>query len=79
MLTACAVDRLARRRLPLLSADEMANTSPADIIARLQRGAQADAMRRVFGAQVFDNVDTAFDAMLFALEVFPSRCSPTSA
>ena len=57
-------------RLPLLSADEMANTSPADIVARLQRGAQAGAMRRLFGAQVFDNADSAFEAMLFALEVF---------
>ncbi len=55
-------------RIPLLSADEMANQSPAGFVARLRRAAYADEFRRVFGAAVFADPDRAFAAALRALE-----------
>ena len=57
-------------RLPLLSASEMANATPAEVVDALRRGAQADTMRRLFGAGIFDEPRAAFEAALLALEVF---------
>jgi cytochrome c peroxidase len=57
-------------RLPLLSDAEMANGSVAEAVARLRAGPLAARFREVFGAAVFDHDDTAFERLLFALEVF---------
>jgi len=57
-------------RLPLLSPGEMANATPAEFVARLQRSAQADGFRRAFGPRIFDDGDAAFAAALMAFEVF---------
>ncbi len=57
-------------RLPLLSPDEMANNSPAAIIAALRHGPYAGGLRRIAGARVFDDPDKAFDAILAALEAY---------
>jgi cytochrome c peroxidase len=55
---------------PLLAANEMANASPAEIVAKLQRTAYAEDFRKAFGAQIFDDPSRAFSAMLTALERF---------
>jgi cytochrome c peroxidase len=55
---------------PLLSPVEMANASPEDVVARLQRAAYADEFRKAFGTQIFDDPPKAFAAMLTVLERF---------
>lgn len=57
-------------RLPLLSPAEMANPSPAAVVASIRRGPQAGRLRAVFGPTVLDDDTRAFDAVLLALEVF---------
>jgi cytochrome c peroxidase len=57
-------------RLPLLSAFEMANDSPAAVVAHVRRSAYAGKLRQAFGAAVFADVGTAFDAILQALEAY---------
>ncbi len=60
----------AQARLPLFSASEMANRSPADLAARLRRAPTAGPMQAAFGADVFDDAERAVDAAAMALEVF---------
>jgi cytochrome c peroxidase len=57
-------------RIPLLSPHEMANASPAEVVATLKRAAYAPQIRAAFGERVFDDVDRTFEAALMALEVF---------
>lgn len=57
-------------RLPLLSAAEMGNPSPSALIRRIRDSALATPMREVFGPDVFDDPQRAFDALRWALEVF---------
>ncbi len=66
-------------RIPLLSAHEMANGTPAAVVAKLRNGRHAQTFRQVFGDDILDNEDTAFRAALMALEVFqqtPSEFYP---
>lgn len=55
---------------PFLAPHEMANASKADVIERLKRASYADEFRKVFGAAIFDNVDDAFDRIVFALQEY---------
>jgi cytochrome c peroxidase len=59
-------------QLPLLAANEMANTGPADVVAKLRKSAYAAVFRAQFGADVFDDVERAFAAALQALDAFES-------
>jgi len=52
---------------PFLAAHEMANPTPSDVIAKLKAAPYADEFRRVFGAEILDAPDAAFDRMRFAL------------
>jgi cytochrome c peroxidase len=52
---------------PLLGAAEMANTSKADVVAKLSRAAYADEFRHVFGADIFSRPDDAFSRLTLAL------------
>lgn len=66
-------------RIPLLSAHEMANGTPANVVAKLRNGSHAQVFRQVFGNDILDNEDTAFRAALMVLEVFqetPSEFYP---
>lgn len=60
----------AQARLPLLSAAEMANESPAEVVSRLERSSYAQAFRETFGERIFSDTPAAFNAALMALEVF---------
>lgn len=53
---------------PLLAPDEMANRDKADVVAKLRRAPYADAFRRVFGADILDRPDAAFDRLAQALQ-----------
>jgi len=55
---------------PLLAANEMANASRADVVAKLAGAAYADEFRRLFGADIFDRPDTAFAQLAAALQAY---------
>ena len=55
---------------PLLAPNEMANSSPADVAAKLQRAPYAQAFRRLFGRQILDDPAAAYTRALSALERF---------
>ncbi|KWR76641.1 cytochrome-c peroxidase [Cupriavidus sp. IDO] len=57
-------------RIPLLSAHEMANQDPAAVVARVRAGHHAQTFREVFGPDILDRDDAAFQAVLMVLEVF---------
>ncbi|HEY1413134.1 MAG TPA: cytochrome c peroxidase [Rhodopila sp.] len=76
------VDRARdQARLPLLDSNEMANASPAAVVASVARGALAGDIRRVYGQAVFADPSRAFAAITEALEFYqqtPSVFSPFS-
>jgi cytochrome c peroxidase len=55
---------------PLLAPNEMANSSPADVAAKLRRAPYAQEFRRLFGAQILDAPAAAYTRALSALERF---------
>ena len=55
---------------PLLAPNEMANSSPADVAAKLQRAPYAQEFRRLFGRQILDDPAAAYTRALSALERF---------
>jgi cytochrome c peroxidase len=57
-------------RLPLLSPDEMGGPTAGAVVARLRAAPYAAQLRALFGADVFDRPERAFEAALMALEVF---------
>lgn len=66
-------------RIPLLSAHEMANGEPRVVVEKIRNGPHAAAFRKVLGNDVLDDEETAFNAVLMALEVFqetPSEFYP---
>jgi cytochrome c peroxidase len=62
-------------RLPLLSALEMSNESPAVIVDHVQQSSYAGLLRKAFGAAIFDNKERAFGKLLQALEAFEQRAT----
>ncbi len=65
------VDRFRdQARIPLLSPFEMANATPADIVAHVRAAPYADELRALYGEAIFTDPDKAFVAILEALEVF---------
>jgi len=56
--------------LPLLSANEMANRSPEQVIAQLQASPSASAFAALFGRDIFQDRQAAFRKLVLALEVF---------
>jgi cytochrome c peroxidase len=55
---------------PFLDAREMANATPADVIARLERSPSAARFRAVFGADALDEADAAFARLAAAIAQF---------
>ncbi len=53
---------------PLLAANEMANASAADLVAKLSRAAYADEFKRVFGADILGRPDDALARLALALQ-----------
>ena len=56
-------------RIPLLNPIEMANRSPADVVARMRKSTSAHAFRAVFGEHAFED-EAAFDNATKALQAF---------
>jgi cytochrome c peroxidase len=64
-------DTLAdQAQIPLLASNEMANASPADVVAKLQASAYADLFKQVFGSAAFADVDSAFLNARKALQAY---------
>jgi len=64
-------DSLAEQaRIPLLSPFEMANATPAEVVARLRSSGSAAAFVRAFGAGALADPDAAFANLLLALQSF---------
>lgn len=57
-------------RIPLLAANEMANGSSDQVIRQLQESPSAAAFAAVFGKDIFQRRQQAFDKLVLALEVF---------
>jgi cytochrome c peroxidase len=57
-------------RLPLLSANEMANDSPEAVVAAVRRASYSGALRQAFGAGIFADTGRAFGIILQALEAY---------
>jgi cytochrome c peroxidase len=57
-------------RLPLFSPFEMANSTPAAIVAAVRRSAYAPQFRATFGTHIFDDTALAFTGVLLALETY---------
>jgi cytochrome c peroxidase len=55
---------------PLLAPNEMANSSPAAVVARLKRAAYAKSFREAFGADAFNDSSKAYSESLLAIERF---------
>jgi len=65
------VDRARQQaRIPLLSVNEMANASPAELVAKVARAPYAGEFRALYGDTVFDDSEHAFAAVTEALEVY---------
>jgi cytochrome c peroxidase len=56
--------------LPLLSPLEMANADAEQVVTRAEQGAQAQALRGAFGADLFKDRALAYKAVLKVLEVY---------
>jgi cytochrome c peroxidase len=57
-------------RIPLLAANEMANDNSDQVIRQLQASQSASTFRAVFGQDIFQKRQLAFDKLVLALEVF---------
>jgi cytochrome c peroxidase len=62
-------------RAPLLSDHEMANASPADVVAKVANTDYADGFRAIYGRALFADRQAAFKAILKAFEVFEQNAA----
>lgn len=65
-----AASLVEQAKLPLLDAREMANATPADVIARLRRSPNAARFRDVFGTDALDDPAEAFPRLAAAIAQF---------
>jgi len=62
-----ANDLMTQALRPLFAAHEMANATPADLVAKLAKTAYAEEFRQVFGEHIFDDEKASVLALTFAL------------
>lgn len=55
---------------PFLNPSEMANANRADVVAKLQAGSNAATFLAVYGANAFDDVDTAYDNIAASIAAY---------
>lgn len=65
---AASFQQQARR--PFLAPHEMANTSVTEVITRLRSASYVSEFMQVFGSDIFDSGEAAFDRAVFALHQF---------
>ncbi|HTQ00263.1 MAG TPA: cytochrome c peroxidase [Casimicrobiaceae bacterium] len=57
-------------RRPFTSPQEMANGTPEAVVAKLRNATYAAEFQRVFGNAIFDDPQTAFDRLVFAVQQY---------
>lgn len=57
-------------RRPFLAPHEMANATPADVILKLRNASYVAEFMQVFGADIFDRGDAAFDRLVLAVQAY---------
>jgi cytochrome c peroxidase len=57
-------------RRPFLAAHEMANGTPAAVVAKLRTASYVAEFTQVFGSSIFDDGETAFERAVFALQQY---------
>ena len=65
-----AVSLADQARKPFLDANEMANPSVQSLVDRLRAASYVSEFKRLFGADIFDDPQRAFDSVAFALAQF---------
>lgn len=55
---------------PFVNPREMANATPADVVAKLAQASYADEFKRVFGLGIFNDTAGAYERMALALQAF---------
>ena len=55
---------------PFLNPVEMANPAPQAVVSKVRNGSYADKFMAVYGSNVFDNTDTAYDRIAEAIAAF---------
>src|SRR5262245_7736768 len=63
----------AQAERPFLDARELANATPADVVARLARSPNADRFREVFGADALEHPEAAFRQLAAAIAQFQAE------
>lgn len=64
-------DSLAEQaRRPFLASHEMANGTPAAVVTKLRGASYVSEFMQVFGSDIFDRGDEAFDRAVFALQQY---------
>ena len=58
---------------PFLNPAEMANTDKASVVAKLSRASYAAEFERLFGKDIWQHTDKAFDAMTQALAIYQTE------
>ncbi len=61
---------VAQAMIPFLSSAEMNNANASQVVAKVQRASYAKDMTALFGLGVFNNTDTAFQAIAQAIATF---------
>jgi cytochrome c peroxidase len=61
---------MAQARRPFVAPHEMANGTPANVVTRLRSTSYVSEFMQVFGSDIFDNGDSAFDRAVFALQQY---------
>ncbi|MES1227871.1 MAG: cytochrome c peroxidase, partial [Armatimonadota bacterium] len=62
---------------PFLNPMEMNNTTPAQVVAKVQKSAAAPAMKALYGKDIFNNVDKAYNAIADAIVKYESTAEFT--
>jgi cytochrome c peroxidase len=65
-----AASFMAQGKGPFVAPHEMANSSPAEVITRLQSASYVSEFMDVFGSDIFDSGEAAFDRAALALQQF---------
>lgn len=66
---------IEQARRPFLAPHEMDNASPAAVVARLKAAPYAEDFRKLFGADIFEQGDSAFERALLALAAYQLKDS----
>lgn len=68
-----AASFMAQARRPFVAPHEMANGTAAEVVDKLRSAAYVSEFMQVFGSDIFDSGDDAFDRAVFALQKYETE------